>query len=683
MATNELEPNDSISTANPASLSSAFTGQLSNNRDIDYYALVVGESGLLSVNFDAPTSDAYTDYFKIAFYDDAGTLLGQWKTGADRAWTAIAAAKGTYYVGVSVANAYFYDPGLYSVTVTPTGVTANRFEKEPNDTRATADAVSLYSTVTGQLSSATDADYYAVTLNRPGLLAIDFDGPTYDVWSNYFKISAYNDSGTLLGRWATGIDDIWTFGAPAAGTYTVGIAASRTYFYDPGLYQVTISPVAGEAAGYESEPNDTLDASDPIISGSPMRGQLSSDSDVDWYVLTVGKPGVLSLVLEGPVSEKYWIIDERIYDDTGTLLKRWATDETDNTRTLGEVEAGTYYVRLNAQSFSKYTSGQYSLTVSITSTLHGTVFNDTIIGDSGNNYILYGWAGDDTLYGGPGGDTLYGGSGDDILYGGLGDDTLNGGLGTDTAVMSGIVSQYRFSGKISDAIVSGPDGRDILKDVEYVRFGSSSYQTDVSLSDAITSHPTRLAEQITDLYVAYFNRAPDAEGFDYWFHQIYTESKTLRGIAEAFAGSNEYQAAYPASLTNREFVEQIYLNLLDRSPDQEGWDYWTNQLDTGKLQRSNFILDAIEGAYAPTSGPEDRALIDNKHAVSLYYTGELSIRPQEGYDLAVGDLLDLVNGDVETVAAAQRVIDYAFYDPLTLTGVMADEALFDSLWMLG
>ena len=81
---------------------------------------------------------------------------------------------------------------------------------------------------------------------------------------------------------------------------------------------------------------------------------------------------------------------------------------------------------------------------------------------------------------------------------------------------------------------------------------------------------------------------------------------------------------YPDSLTNDQFVEQIYQNLFDRATDQGGWDYWSGRLDAGSVQRSGFILDVIEGAYAPTSGPEDRTLIDNKHDASLYYTGQRS-----------------------------------------------------------
>jgi hypothetical protein len=291
-----------------------------------------------------------------------------------------------------------------------------------------------------------------------------------------------------------------------------------------------------------------------------------------------------------------------------------------------------------------------------------------------------GGSGDDTLIGNDAVNRLDGGAGDDVIYGSAGDDTLIGGVGTDTVVVNGIASQYTYSQGAEGTTMTGPEGTDTLNGIEYIRLGSSAYTTDILLSDATTSNSLRLAEQITDLYVAYFNRGPDAEGFDYWFHEIYTGSKSLRTIAEDFAWSDEYQTLYSSSLTNDQFVEQVYLNLFDRSPDQGGWDYWSDRLDTGSVQRSGFILDIIEGAYASTSGPEDSALIDNKHDASLYYTGQLVLHPEEGYDSAVSDLLNLITSDENTTIAAERVIDYAFDTPITLTGVMSDQALFDSLW---
>ena len=53
----------------------------------------------------------------------------------------------------------------------------------------------------------------------------------------------------------------------------------------------------------------------------------------------------------------------------------------------------------------------------------GSLFDDTITGDSANN-ILFGNAGNDTLYGGAGNDVLIGGSGHNTLTGGTGNDTF-------------------------------------------------------------------------------------------------------------------------------------------------------------------------------------------------------------------------------------------------------------------
>ncbi len=79
----------------------------------------------------------------------------------------------------------------------------------------------------------------------------------------------------------------------------------------------------------------------------------------------------------------------------------------------------------------------------------GSVFNDKITGDNGNNWLwgdngkdilkglggndqLFGENGNDKLYGGGGGDSLFGQSGNDKMFGGAGDDELMGWKGKDT-----------------------------------------------------------------------------------------------------------------------------------------------------------------------------------------------------------------------------------------------------------
>lgn len=74
----------------------------------------------------------------------------------------------------------------------------------------------------------------------------------------------------------------------------------------------------------------------------------------------------------------------------------------------------------------------------------GTMFDDTITGDSNSNTI-YGMDGNDILD--PGIDTLFGGTGDDTLTGGVGTDTLDGGSGDDSFIYDTSSSYIGGSGK--------------------------------------------------------------------------------------------------------------------------------------------------------------------------------------------------------------------------------------------
>jgi serralysin len=73
--------------------------------------------------------------------------------------------------------------------------------------------------------------------------------------------------------------------------------------------------------------------------------------------------------------------------------------------------------------------------------------------------------------GGNGGDTLIGNGVANWLTGGLGNDSLDGGSSVDTAVVSGNRSAYTVTqGAIGVFTVSGPDGTDVLTNIEYVQF---------------------------------------------------------------------------------------------------------------------------------------------------------------------------------------------------------------------
>ncbi len=95
------------------------------------------------------------------------------------------------------------------------------------------------------------------------------------------------------------------------------------------------------------------------------------------------------------------------------------------------------------------------------------------------------------------------------------------------------------------------------------------------------------------LYLAYFDRKPEAAGLDYWTTKLTASS--LVSVSEFFAKSPEFRTKY-GSLDNGGFVDLIYRNVLGRTPDSGGRSYWKSQLDGGRKTRGVVMVGFSESA---------------------------------------------------------------------------------------
>ncbi|MFB0611065.1 hypothetical protein [Aurantiacibacter poecillastricola] len=88
---------------------------------------------------------------------------------------------------------------------------------------------------------------------------------------------------------------------------------------------------------------------------------------------------------------------------------------------------------------------------------------------------VHGNAGNDRLTGGAGAEQLYGDAGADTLRGNGGNDLLYGGTGWDTAILGGSRAAYTVTHLSSGVFeVKGPDGKDIVTDIEFLQFDDGS-----------------------------------------------------------------------------------------------------------------------------------------------------------------------------------------------------------------
>ena len=278
----------------------------------------------------------------------------------------------------------------------------------------------------------------------------------------------------------------------------------------------------------------------------------------------------------------------------------------------------------------------------------GTFFNDTIYGEKGDN-TLQGWSGNDLIFGGLGDDLIFGQDGNDELQGGLGDDNLQGGDGAD--LMAGQDGNDRLFGQSGNDQLQGGAGLDIFKGgsgndtlyggsgIDQAYFTSNrsnftqstvgevttfidnlgfegtdqltsierAYFTDyyvnltVKNESAVSNIASSDLQQLQELYVAFFNRVPDADGLEYWIGQ-FNSGQSINQIAESFYNSGiafSELTGISAGMTNTSFINVVYNNVLGRSSgaDPEGLSFWTTALQSGAETKATLVASIITSAH--------------------------------------------------------------------------------------
>jgi serralysin len=336
-----------------------------------------------------------------------------------------------------------------------------------------------------------------------------------------------------------------------------------------------------------------------------------------------------------------------------------------------------------------------NLTLTGTADLTGTGngVDNILTGNSGNNAlngawgddVVYGMAGDDTLQDTRGNDTLVGGTGNDVYYvdsvhdvviehAGQGHDHINASVdyrlwvdapevenltltgdadldGTGNAlnnhlignsgnnVLDGARGADRLNGGGGDDTLIGQSGADTL-------IGDSG--ADVLFGDGEAgASVTFQAGQAFRLYQATLDRAPDANGFDYWTDQLKAGANYFH-IVTGFVESPEFQRTY-GSLSNEDFVELLYNNVLERASDPGGRANWLAELENGatreyvvsrfaesiefsgkmaedlnnwvRLERSDDVLDPGAGDYTLSGGDLSDTFVfgpasDGRHVIT-------------------------------------------------------------------
>jgi DUF971 family protein len=231
----ETEDNGYFTTADEILNGRAISGQLSNENDWDVFAITFDETVSATLSFDAPT-DSSLNYYFIGIYDQNYDLVDYRFTGSDTTFQSDAVPSGRYYAAITSDE--YLSSSTYSLTVNSSPYTALNSETEENGSFKTADRISFNSSISGNLSSASDLDFFRLATPATGSIKVTFDAATEQTAENYY-LGIYNDDFELLSAKAFGGDNSLSAGLSQAGTSYIGIYSGSVFTNES--YSISVS----------------------------------------------------------------------------------------------------------------------------------------------------------------------------------------------------------------------------------------------------------------------------------------------------------------------------------------------------------------------------------------------------------------------------------------------------------
>lgn len=196
----------------------------------------------------------------------------------------------------------------------------------------------------------------------------------------------------------------------------------------------------------------------------------------------------------------------------------------------------------------------------------------------------------------------------------------------DTVVIAGNRSAYDIKTGTNGVTVynrAGTGGLDTLVGIEKIKFDDQ--YVNLTIQKTAATLPGAAVLRLEELYVAFFNRVPDADGLEYWIKQ-YRDGQSINQIAESFFNAGKAFTSltgYSDSMTEEDFVNLVYRNVLGRKDgaDAEGLKFWSTQLRAKQETHGSLVSAILDSAHTFKNRSDYGYVadfLDNKGVVSHY-----------------------------------------------------------------
>ena len=230
---------------------------------------------------------------------------------------------------------------------------------EPNDTTATAYAITSGTTYNSYIYTSSDVDYYKLTTTSAGTIAVSLTNLPKD-----YDLYLYNSSGTQVAKSENGntTSESISYSATAAGTYYIKVAGYSGNYSTSQAYALKATFTASSGGGTGSnldpyEPNNSTSAAYAITSGTTYKALIGSTSDVDYFKVVTTKSGTISISLSTLPAD----YDLYLYNSSGTQVAKSENGSTTSESISYSAAAGTYYIKVVGYSGKYSATKQYTL----------------------------------------------------------------------------------------------------------------------------------------------------------------------------------------------------------------------------------------------------------------------------------------------------------------------------------
>ena len=559
-----------------------------------WYRLNIPQQGTISATLSHEYIDRSSSIIDFYFVDSKGKNITSIYSSAlnsmETEIPSIGIAPGTYYLRID--HDYYYQHINYRFKVNYT--ICDNYEIERNDTINEATTISPNKTYTGRTNYSNDIDYYKITAPSDGYFAVNFEQNVDGINSGSFIIQLWPEN---MKHW---LDSRDVDNSPLSDI-NVGIQKGVYYFKvipkyygtkDSGLYSFSLKFT--KSSTYEKELNDDEKSPTTIPLNATISGAILGRStggysfdDVDWFKFTASKKTYYTIHFT-PRALKYrynLTLTNANWKTIDTLSYEINHSSDEDYRIV--LEPGTYYIKITVDYCYYTTSAPYdfyvkqsTVTPSPVTDFVSRLYKYCLNRDPDDSGLSY-WASllsRKELTGAQVAQNFV-----------FSPEFLQQNIDNDKFVdrlylaffgrESDRDGRYYWTGRLSRGMSRRTVAANFINSTEFLNICNSYGIVRGSVGSSGTSATrSQIEAYVKRCYTQILGRSGDSDGINYWTTLIQNGQSRPVDVAKSFVGSREFSLK---QLNNTEFVKVMYRAFMGREYDTGGLNYWVNQMNRG------------------------------------------------------------------------------------------------------